>query len=1043
MSSGGPWSVKGIDPRARARAKSAARREGMTLGEWLNRVILDGGEPGDVSQPDWDDALEAFPGFSETSSAANDGDDRLIRAMISRLSERIEESEQASQKTLTDLDKAITQLASNIVKSTQKQSEKLTASDQQLAGMKQAQTALAERLRSLEGQTANASPEQYKAIETTLMKLARRVYEHENDIAARLHDQDQTGREAFQHSQTRLDQLEAKTARLNDLAERLESSGRGNDDTARTLETAFARLDERLRALENRNSSDNIELERRFDRLSDDVAKIIAETRTQIGQTAGRVEDGERRQAESMSRLGDDIARLAQAIDTRLSESERRAEEARRDRRSEEALNARIDEVRQENRESLKRMGQEVTKLGRSLADRIDRSEKRAASAVADASQKMSEAVERIESAAPAREEDLETRLRASEERTAKRIEDAMTGVGDRLSEIRSETDAAMTPVERAMTALADRLEAIEKKSEQEAAKPAAPVAQKAATPPVDLSQPLGPPPQAEVPASQFDSGKTDPFLAAPDMAAPAPQAAPNAAPVLREPAAPQQAPQQGPLPTKRQARRAARAQAAQAPQAKVQAQVQAQVHPQRQPAKSAMRAGATADADFLAAARDRTRTSYQSVQYERTGAPSKFSRATLIAIPMAALIMLGGAGAILLWEAIQGNDQSAIAGDAGDADFIAQFEAGLAENTPPPAEPETSMQAQTQAQTQAETDTSSTDTPPASEAAAPVATQTASRTQTPAEETAPARPPANMVADASGAVIPTPAETQRSSDAERTASADNGRTTLQSAAAEGNPIARYQLGVQQLQAGDARSAAILLRRAAEQGVPDAQYRFAKLLETGEGVDIDLEAARQWTERAANAGHRRAMHNLAVMYYYGSGAGRNFETAARWFQEAALLGLRDSQFNLALLFESGQGVPLSLPDAYAWYMISASENDPTAAQRAQALESLMEPAALAQAREVVAGFSPRPIDPQANGLYQGQPWDRTASTAAIDIERVQGFLSVLGYRPGPIDGEMGSRTRDAIMAFEADQGLPRTGRVDAVLIDRLERAVNG
>ncbi len=42
-----PWSVKGIDPRARALAKSAARREGMTLGEWLNRVILDDG----VSEP--------------------------------------------------------------------------------------------------------------------------------------------------------------------------------------------------------------------------------------------------------------------------------------------------------------------------------------------------------------------------------------------------------------------------------------------------------------------------------------------------------------------------------------------------------------------------------------------------------------------------------------------------------------------------------------------------------------------------------------------------------------------------------------------------------------------------------------------------------------------------------------------------------------------------------------------------------------------------------------------------------------------------------
>src|SRR5262249_3012505 len=34
-----PWSVKGIDNDARAAAKHAARRSGMTLGEWLNTVI--------------------------------------------------------------------------------------------------------------------------------------------------------------------------------------------------------------------------------------------------------------------------------------------------------------------------------------------------------------------------------------------------------------------------------------------------------------------------------------------------------------------------------------------------------------------------------------------------------------------------------------------------------------------------------------------------------------------------------------------------------------------------------------------------------------------------------------------------------------------------------------------------------------------------------------------------------------------------------------------------------------------------------------------
>jgi localization factor PodJL len=45
MKPGIPWSVKGIEPEAREAAKFAARRSGMTLGEWLNNVILEQAEP--------------------------------------------------------------------------------------------------------------------------------------------------------------------------------------------------------------------------------------------------------------------------------------------------------------------------------------------------------------------------------------------------------------------------------------------------------------------------------------------------------------------------------------------------------------------------------------------------------------------------------------------------------------------------------------------------------------------------------------------------------------------------------------------------------------------------------------------------------------------------------------------------------------------------------------------------------------------------------------------------------------------------------------
>ena len=51
MKPGIPWSVKGIEPEVREAAKYAARRSGMTLGEWLNSVILDQADDNGPLQP--------------------------------------------------------------------------------------------------------------------------------------------------------------------------------------------------------------------------------------------------------------------------------------------------------------------------------------------------------------------------------------------------------------------------------------------------------------------------------------------------------------------------------------------------------------------------------------------------------------------------------------------------------------------------------------------------------------------------------------------------------------------------------------------------------------------------------------------------------------------------------------------------------------------------------------------------------------------------------------------------------------------------------
>lgn len=58
------------------------------------------------------------------------------------------------------------------------------------------------------------------------------------------------------------------------------------------------------------------------------------------------------------------------------------------------------------------------------------------------------------------------------------------------------------------------------------------------------------------------------------------------------------------------------------------------------------------------------------------------------------------------------------------------------------------------------------------------------------------------------------------------------------------------------------------------------------------------------------------------------------------------------------------------------------------------------------------------------------------------IQSVQTSLTTLGYPAGPIDGAYGNKTQAAILAFERREGLPETGRISAVLLDRLVRAVS-
>lgn len=271
---------------------------------------------------------------------------------------------------------------------------------------------------------------------------------------------------------------------------------------------------------------------------------------------------------------------------------------------------------------------------------------------------------------------------------------------------------------------------------------------------------------------------------------------------------------------------------------------------------------------------------------------------------------------------------------------------------------------------------------------------------------------------------------------------------TLDAAVAAGNPIAQFQKGLAQLQAGQMEEGARLIRLSANRNQPAAQYRLAKLYETGTGVAEDPITARELIERAASGGNRIAMHDLGNYHAYGQGGlTADISEAMKWFTKAAERGVVDSQFNVAFLSEGNEGVPADVDTALFWYHVAARQGDQGAPERIGVLSAQLNTDQQARIKARADQFNPKPVDESANGIFRDVAWAKLAdasgkskSAEILKIRDAQTLLTDLGYQIGAPDGIAGAKTRDAVRSFEAVNGLPQTGEITDDLLQRLEIA---
>lgn len=924
MTAAAPWSVKGIDPKAREIAKDLARRSGMTLGEWLNSMIMDepdADEDGVATLPRRSPIPDPYDRRSRTrrlDDAYGEPDLGRMGASLAVIAERLEAAERRSTVAIQGIDQAVAGLL-----------RRLEAQDQ--AGAVQARRLddIADELR--EGHRRLRRLEQDDGAETRegLGRLDAAL----TAVSARLYELDERQRAGVSELRDRIEAVElaagpgAGAERLAQVGLKLDEAQARTSEALKELEQSFAALDLRLRDAEGRIQPEAPSEASRFEKLAESLTRQVETSRLELMrrldtvETEGRVDRIERtlaaigdqaraaeqRSAAAVEGMGREIMRIAQnlngrvekveaggagAADARLAALEQKLQ---RDlARHAEAVDQRITRSDDQHALALERLGGEITRISDRLSERIAQSERRSAQALDDIGRRLSESTDKIQQRHERASGDLAERMRQSEERTARLLaeaRDSMEQRGDRAARrappLDSPEPAAWTPAESPSgdwraAAFADPVEPWSA-DPLAGALAAAPFPSEAGVraesdfvDPLDADLLDG-----EGPATGAPFGRVAAEAWSPPTVTEADEALFGGA-VVSDILAAAAERDETPGATSDDDGFAAELDFI-APQGGTRGGVQAAAPGEAstrdvlEAARAAMAPeddGAPRQAFGLAKRGGKSKLQERlDKQANRQGSTM---RKALGASAVAALIVGGG------YASLQ------VAGDAGLA-----LPGGFA--LAPEAEG-----------------------PAAGEATAPIAAL---------------------------ALDGAPADAVPSPDA---------------AAAEGAGL--FARAVQLLDNGD-DSGLEPLTRAANLGYAPAQLRLAGLYQDGgAGLATDEAEARAWARRAAEAGEPRAMHFYAMQLYDGVGGARNRVEALAWLTKAAGAGRVDSQYNVAQLLEKGdEGLAPNRVEAFKWYMIAARRGDQQALAAVQRLTSGLSAADRRAAREAADAFTAEPV----------------------------------------------------------------------------------
>ena len=125
-------------------------------------------------------------------------------------------------------------------------------------------------------------------------------------------------------------------------------------------------------------------------------------------------------------------------------------------------------------------------------------------------------------------------------------------------------------------------------------------------------------------------------------------------------------------------------------------------------------------------------------------------------------------------------------------------------------------------------------------------------------------------------------------------------------------------------------AAADWYRKAAAQGLAQAESNLGILYSEGKGVTQDLPQAAALFRQAAEQKDPQAQLNLAIAYLKGNGVPKDYGQALNWFRQAADQRLAAAQFEVGLMTAQGLGTRADPVAAVNWYRLAANQNNANA-----------------------------------------------------------------------------------------------------------------